>query len=36
MKLKVMCADEDRTVIEIDISDIDPNSLIPYSKTVFR
>lgn len=36
MKLKIMCADEDHAVIEIDITDIDPNSLIPYSKTVFR
>ena len=36
MKLKVMCADEDHTVIEINITDIDPNNLIPYSKTVFR
>lgn len=36
MKLKVMCADADPVVIEIDITDIDPNSLIPYSKTVFR
>ena len=36
MKLKVMCANEDHAVIETDITDIDPNSLIPYSKTVFR